>query len=293
MAKRQDTFDVLIDISAKLPWWVGVILAFATYGLFHWMAGWQTASPKGIQALGDIIVIQFIRTIALFLQYLVPAALLIGAAMSAYGRWKRANLLASAARSGDTKSFHDMSWKEFELLVGEAFRGKGFEVRETGGSGPDGGVDLVLSAGSEKYLVQCKRWRAQKVDVSTVRELYGVMAERGASGGFVVSAGDFTKDAAEFASGRNIELISQHQLMALVQEARPDLAASKLNEAASGPRDNPVADAERANRKMRPSCPNCGNAMVERIAKRGANAGKPFWGCSTYPNCRGTLPIAS
>lgn len=33
-------------------------------------------------------------------------------------------------------------------------------------------------------------------------------------------------------------------------------------------------------------CPRCGNAMVLRTRKRGSNAGKQFWGCSTYPRCK-------
>ncbi|MDZ4300868.1 MAG: hypothetical protein U1C13_04375 [Pseudomonas sp.] len=28
--------------------------------------------------------------------------------------------------------------------------------------------------------------------------------------------------------------------------------------------------------------------MVKRPARRGANAGGEFWGCSHYPKCRGT-----
>ncbi len=35
-----------------------------------------------------------------------------------------------------------MSWREFEMLVGEAFRLGGYTVSETGGGGADGGVDL-------------------------------------------------------------------------------------------------------------------------------------------------------
>ena len=272
MAKRQSVFEDLIDVSARLPWWVGVLVALAAFGAFHWMAGWEAASPKGIQGLGGAMGTQLVRTIALFLQYLVPTAFLIGAAMSAYGRWKRTDLLTRTATSGDAKSFFDMSWQEFELLVGEAFRGKGFQVRETGRAGPDGGVDLVLSAGSEKYLVQCKQWQALKVNVSTVRELYGIMAATGASGGFVVSAGEFTADAAEFAHGRNIELVDQRQLMGLIQEARSGSSASKGAEAESDPWNNPVADTEAAIRRVRPTCPSCGNAMVQRVAGRGANA---------------------
>ncbi|MGH8514908.1 MAG: topoisomerase DNA-binding C4 zinc finger domain-containing protein [Gammaproteobacteria bacterium] len=36
-----------------------------------------------------------------------------------------------------------------------------------------------------------------------------------------------------------------------------------------------------------PACPRCGAPMVQRVAKQGSNAGKPFWGCSTFPRCRG------
>jgi ssDNA-binding Zn-finger/Zn-ribbon topoisomerase 1 len=31
--------------------------------------------------------------------------------------------------------------------------------------------------------------------------------------------------------------------------------------------------------------------MVHRTAKSGQRAGQPFWGCSAYPNCRGTRPL--
>lgn len=39
-----------------------------------------------------------------------------------------------------------------------------------------------------------------------------------------------------------------------------------------------------------PECPKSGSAMVKRTARRGANAGGRFWGCSTYPRCKGTRP---
>lgn len=39
-----------------------------------------------------------------------------------------------------------------------------------------------------------------------------------------------------------------------------------------------------------PSCPECGLPMRLRTAKSGPNAGKPFWGCTGYPNCKGKRP---
>jgi four helix bundle suffix protein len=38
-----------------------------------------------------------------------------------------------------------------------------------------------------------------------------------------------------------------------------------------------------------PCCPQCGKAMVLRTAKTGKHAGKQFWGCSGYPECKGAV----
>jgi restriction system protein len=170
-----------------------------------------------------------------------------------------------------------MTWQEFELLVGEAFRQKGYKFLELGGAGPDGGVDLVLTKGSETFLVQCKQWKAFKVGVDVVRELYGVMAAKGAAGGFVVTSGKFTVDAQEFARGRNVTLLDGDKLFSMLQAARAGIKKA-----------TPVVAAPAAET---PTCPACGSAMVKREAKRGANSGNAFWGCSTYPKCRGTTSI--
>lgn len=38
-------------------------------------------------------------------------------------------------------------------------------------------------------------------------------------------------------------------------------------------------------------CPECSAIMLKRKAKSGASEGKLFWICSTYPKCRGILPV--
>jgi very-short-patch-repair endonuclease len=40
-----------------------------------------------------------------------------------------------------------------------------------------------------------------------------------------------------------------------------------------------------------PACPKCGAVMALRTAKSGLNAGGQFWGCTSYPRCRTTLPV--
>lgn len=37
------------------------------------------------------------------------------------------------------------------------------------------------------------------------------------------------------------------------------------------------------------SCPKCGGLMVMREVKKGQNIGNKFWGCSSFPKCRGVV----
>jgi restriction system protein len=112
------------------------------------------------------------------------------------------------------------------------------------------------------------------------------MAAQSATGGFVVTSGVFTRDARDFAEGQNIELIDGAALAVMIEKAN---AARKttafLNDAAFGTNAFLISSATEA--VTDPRCPCCGGAMVKRVAKRGANAGGAFWGCSTFPRCRG------
>ncbi|HMO13464.1 MAG TPA: four helix bundle suffix domain-containing protein [Pirellulaceae bacterium] len=40
-----------------------------------------------------------------------------------------------------------------------------------------------------------------------------------------------------------------------------------------------------------PACPICGAIMTLRTAKSGRHAGSQFWGCTHYPQCKGTVPV--
>jgi restriction system protein len=138
----------------------------------------------------------------------------------------------------------------------------------------------VLARGRERFMVQCKQWRARQVSVSVVRELYGVMAAERVTGGYVVTSGTFTKDAKEFASGRNIELIDGKGLNALLRDSHgAALAVARPMDIAIPPT------------KGTPSCPKCKTPMVMRKAKKGSNVGSTFWGCAQYPKCRHTVAI--
>jgi len=286
MARRRNAgiLDDLVELVARLPWWAGVALAIISYVVLHRFATAEVAVATNPGRFGAVAAQQLYVTMAMFGQYLLPVILLIGAVGSAIAQWKRTQLITDVARSESAGVLGDMRWQEFEVLVGEAFRLKGYRVTETGGGGADGGVDLVVTKGSEKRLVQCKQWRAFKVGVTTIRELYGVMAAKGAAGGFVVTSGEFTGDAIEFAHGRNIELINGAQLLGMIERARQTVQSASAT--ASPPSASRTA-LQQADPNP-PNCPRCGQTMIWRVAKQGSNAGKPFWGCSGFPDCRGT-----
>ena len=172
--RKQSPLEDLIEITAKFPWWVGVVLAAVSYLLLHYFATKEIAAATDLKGFTDSIGKQLLKTFAMFGQYILPVAFLDGSLVSVFARHKREALHTSAAiRDGALEA---MSWQEFELLVGEFFRRRSFKVEETGGGGADGGVDLIVSHGTDRYVVQCKQWKALQVGVSTVRELYGVMA---------------------------------------------------------------------------------------------------------------------
>lgn len=290
MARRKRTSPAgdFIDLIALLPWYAGVAIALVGYLWLHRIAAAPLPTASDTGQMGNLMVGAVLRGFASAGQYIVPILGLAGAAISAWRRHTRRSLIDGVTRSDAADVLGSMSWKEFELLVGEGFRLQGYQVAENFAAGPDGGIDLTLRKNGEKYLVQCKQWRAYKVGVTVVRELYGLMAAAGAAGGFVVTSGRFTSEAEAFASGRNIRLLDGQQLHRLLKQARQGAMTKPEADNKAAPPPNEAAP--QAARPAAPNCPRCAQPMVRRTARQGANAGQDFWGCSDYPRCRGTVP---
>lgn len=226
--KNKAVAEACVELVARMPWWAGVLAAVISWLVLHKFAGLKPdpALAKPGQMPG-FVQHALLVGLANVMQYLVPMLCLFGAVLSFFMRRKRRQLVDAVTRSPAVETVSAMDWHEFEMLVAEAFRQEGYAVKETGGAGPDGGVDLELRKGTELHLVQCKQWRAFKVNVKTVREFYGVMAARGAAGGFVVTSGTFTADAKAFAQGRNVRLVDGAILLRMITQARGALASAQ------------------------------------------------------------------
>lgn len=285
MARRKSSpAEDLVDVIALLPWWGCIALAMVSYIVLHKLAV-PPQGPLQPGQMGALLQRTMVAGLATAGQFIVPTLCMIAGLVSFLRRRKREMLVANVTQSKSADALNGMSWSEFELLVGEAFRLQGYQVSERGGPGADGGVDLVLRKGNEKFLVQCKQWKAYKVGVDIVRQLFGVMAAQGAAGGFVVTSGTFTADAREFANGRNIKLVDGPKLFGLIQQARSS-ADRQPPQASAIASKSPTSSASPD--VAAPMCPTCQSSMVRRVAKKGVNAGSQFWGCSRYPACRGT-----
>ncbi|MGA0023923.1 MAG: restriction endonuclease [Burkholderiales bacterium] len=199
----------IIDAIARMPWWAGLVLASVV-----WFGFQRLALIEAETAVDGVL-----RGLAAAFQYVLPSLLCAAAVISAWVHYRRYRNYASVAGERGQDVLEMLSWREFEQLVGEFFRRKGFSVEHRGGRLPDGGVDLVARIGDDSYLVQCKHWRVQRVGVAVVREICNVAAAEGAAGMFVVTSGSFTDEARRFVAENriDIELITGERLHRMIR----------------------------------------------------------------------------
>jgi restriction system protein len=150
--------------------------------------------------------------------------------------------------------------------------------------------DWVLRRRGERTLLRLSEWRARRVGLKRVRELFEAMQEEGASGCKLVTCGACDDAARAFARGKPIELFDG----AILLRELPQLAlpAARVSEVASpnaefvpsGLPENPAGSAAQG-----PLCPRCRGRMILRHAGVAAGAVE-YWACAQFPRCPGTRP---
>jgi restriction system protein len=175
-----------------------------------------------------------------------------------------------------------VGWTEFERQVAEGFRHRGYTVSETGGGGGRP-VDMVLTRGQDRFLVDCKPWRTRAVGPAPVRELLALLHSQGASGGFIVSSGVFTEEARRLADGHKLQLIDGQVLLELLNTREEKTQPVVVRRA--GPFPDTTLPASAWKLRAQP-CPLCGGAMeeVERDGRR-------VLACVHHPLCDGRREV--
>jgi HJR/Mrr/RecB family endonuclease len=174
------------------------------------------------------------------------------------------------------QQLRSIDWFQFEKVVGHMYLKLGYDVTRRGGANPDGGIDLIIQKDGQSGAVQCKHWKAWKVDVRTVREFLGALTDAGIQKGKLITLRGYTGEAKQLAEKHGIENVNETGLTRMIEstDARFDPEVFEL-----------LHD-------TRKFCPKCEREMVIKIAEKGPNPGSKFWGCSGYPRkCHFTLPI--
>jgi restriction system protein len=140
--------------------------------------------------------------------------------------------LFGGTAAGSAQPLGRMPWRDVQHLIGEAYRRRGYEVRDLAGASSPAGADLMLIKATQRLLVVCQQWHCRKLRERPVRELYGAMAAQGATGGMLINAGTITPDAWRFAGLGRIEIIDVPRLVALLRReegAREAVVAHAVN----------------------------------------------------------------
>ena len=239
----------------------------------------RTATPGPLAALYDLagiaLIIAFIVAVACGLIFLV---------------WKMASTsppppsklvhndewdppLDEKPKAADVGSCLDkLDWFQLEKLVAVLFEQSHYRVESRGGANPDGGIDLVVETEGNRIAIQCKKWATWKCGVAVVRELMGSMLHERFSQGYLV-AREVTNEARELAEKHAIGIIDRDRLITWIGDF-----VTAENHAVVSALENPEK-----------TCPKCGAPMELRTASKGRRAGTEFWGCSTFPQCRGII----
>ncbi len=99
----------------------------------------------------------------------------------------------------------------------------------------------------------------------------------------------FARGCIDYIKSKRDEVLTQQQ----VNQAIAVIESGRLRPSLKTNREHVKHVKEIVEKKSNEkSCPKCGSLMVIREAKRGANAGKQFYGCSTFPKCRAMAKVS-
>jgi HJR/Mrr/RecB family endonuclease len=179
----------------------------------------------------------------------------------------------SVAEPSISEKVRALDWFQFEKLIAAIYETKGYSVKRLGGAKPDGGIDLIVENTSDRFVVQCKQWKAWKVGVRQIREFLGTLTDSRIPRGVFITLQGYTDDARALANKHNISLLSEESVIKLLEDVH-----WKFNPA--------ITSALNDQRKL---CPRCESELVLRTATRGNGVGSEFWGCSNFPRCKFTM----
>lgn len=273
MAKKNES---LLRMLFEAPWWVSVLISGFSYLFLNYIF------PRLL--VSDAMVSQAFLNAARDLSPMVALVFLFPAPFAFLRSY------ISKKRLENTSSVSDIAkldWMEFEALLGEFYRQQGYTVKQKLSHSSDGGVDIKLTKDRKVSLVQCKHWKKQKVGVKVLRELYGVLLDSKADKMIVITSGEFTIDAQQFAQHKEFDLINGVQLVSMLAQTQQSNDTVNID-ISTQEYGTQLGNGKPIETTSLSTCPKCGSELTLRTARKGSNAGTQFYGCIGFPKCRYT-----
>jgi len=185
---------------------------------------------------------------------------------------KNKMILKRLSKSG-IRDVDRMDGHQFEVYLKALLREIGYRSEVTTGS-HDFGADLIMKRDGKKVVIQAKRYGYKnKVSLGAVQEVYAAKPYYGANECWVFTNSYFTKSANKLANACDVKLYDRFKLIEFINQINPSIQPKDI-----------TYTIEPEPRK----CPACSSKLVRRTSK----VGNHFMGCTNYPKCTYTEPIA-
>lgn len=214
--------------------------------------------------IGDSLLSSLLIIISLFVLYHL--------ARTIYNKNEEAKFHKKISQSG-IRDIDKMDGLQFEVYLKTLFKELGYKTKVTKGTS-DFGADLILEKNGKKTVVQAKRYKYKSnVSLEAIQQVYTAIPYYKANKACVITNSQYTKSAKVLAHACNVELIDRRKLVNLINKINPSITPEKIKKT--------VPPKER-------KCPKCKSSLVIRHNKNGDE----FFGCSGFPNCKHTEPVA-
>ncbi|MBL0143807.1 MAG: DUF2034 domain-containing protein [Betaproteobacteria bacterium] len=320
--RRQSVIEDVLDAAAKLPWWLGVLLAIGTYFVFRWLAVPEPATPGSVRPPSAVVGSSIARALALAGQFLMPLVFLGGAAISAFQGAKRKRVVDLMKREPEWDG------ESPQPAASEQTLNPGLDLysewKEAGLGGYE--PEAVDTSRWSLELLKALEWKRFEYVCAGYFEELGFRAKTvraGPDGGvdihlytegaehpgiivqckawksrkvgvnlirelFGVMSADKVQEGIFATTGTYSSDATQFAIGKNIHLINGEDILTKL-QALPPHRQQSLLKFATEGDFMTPTCPSCGIKMAFRAPKAGGN---PFWGCRNYPRCKTILQVS-
>ena len=176
----------LFAILLRSPWWLSFLIAAVMLLLA------RVFLPEAFRVVGMLSAVPF-------------------CILGFMAAWRQRDKPSPERVSWALNQLANMSWKQFSMLMEQAFAQQGFSVMPLN----SGAADLQLEKSGQITLVSCKRWKAATLGVEVLRDLKALQTAQDAAHAACISLSLPTGVALKFANANSVQLICQEELASL------------------------------------------------------------------------------